>query len=406
MPELVGRQQLATAVALNGAGFNLARAVGPALGGFVVAAAGPGAVFLLNAVSFLAVVWVIHRWERPAEQPAEESQSPPERVVDAIQAGGRYAWHSPELRSVNVRTAACVIAASSLWALIPVVATQDLGLSATGYGVLLGSIGFGAVGGAFVMPGLRDRFSIGWIVTGSAVVFAATILALGYVRNLWLLNGAMLVTGATWLILTSALNVAAQTTVPTWVQARALGAYLLVFQGCFAAGSAAWGAVAARLGNSTALLVAAALLVAGQVVALRWRIRTGEEMDLSPSQHWEHPDVVVEPEPQEGPVLITIEYHVAEDQDMNFVEAMQDVRIIRLRDGATRWDLFVDPSDPSRYVEVFIVPSWAEHLRQHDRLTVADREVEERALSLQQPGTSPVANHLVAARPTSVVVNA
>lgn len=405
MPELVGKEQLATAVALNGAGFNLARAVGPALGGFVVAAAGPGAVFLINAVSFLAVVWVILRWERPVEHAAAD-ELPPERVIDAIQSGGRYAWHAAELRAVMVRTAACVIAGSALWALIPVVATQDLKLGATGYGVLLGSIGFGAVGGAFGMPALKERFSIGWIVTGSAVVFAATILALGYVRNFWLLNAALLVTGATWLLLTSALNVAAQTTVPKWVQARALGAYLLVFQGCFAGGSAAWGAVAARLGNSTALLLAAALLAAGQVVALRWRIRTGEDLDLNPAQQAEPPDVVVEPAPEEGPVLITIAYQVADGEDVSFVAAMHELRVVRLRDGATSWDLFVDPADPRRYVEVFLVPSWGEYLRQQGRMTMADREIEDRALAYQQRGTAPVTSHLIAARLSSTVVNA
>lgn len=394
MPELAGREQLASAVALNGAGFNLSRAVGPALGGIVVAAAGPGAVFLMNAASYLAVVWVIYRWRREVDA----SQIPAERVVGAIQAGGRYARHAPELRAVLVRTAAAIAAASALWALLPVVARQELRLNALGYGILLGSIGLGAVGGAFILSRLRQRFSADWIVTASTLMFAATTLALAYVQNLWLLNAAMLLTGIGWLMLTSSLNVSAQTTAPRWVQARAVGIYLLVFQGCFAAGSAAWGAIAGRIGNSSALVAAAGVMIAGLLTSLRWRLHSGEAMDLRPSQHWPEPEFAVEPQPDDGPVLITVEYHVADGQGDTFIAAMDGLRTIRLRDGATHWDLFCDPANPGRFLETFTVPSWAEHMRQHERVTVADREVEERAYALQAPGSSPVIEHLISAR--------
>src|SRR5919202_5029614 len=278
MPELAGKEQLAAAVALNGAGFNLALAIGPALGGTIVAAAGPSAVFGLNALSFLAIIWVIYRWRRPTS----EIQAVPEPVVSAIQAGGRYARHARELRAVLVRTAASIAGASALWALLPVVATQELKLGALGYGVLLGSVGFGAVAGVPLLARLRAAYSLDWTVTAMTIVFVVTTLTLGYVRNVWVLNGAMVLTGAAWLILTSSLNVAAQTIVPAWVQARALGVYLLVFQGCFAAGSAGWGALAGRVGNGRALLYAALALGVGMLTVLRWRLRSGEELDLTP----------------------------------------------------------------------------------------------------------------------------
>lgn len=398
LPELAGKEHLTAAVALNGAGFNLARAVGPALGGIIVAAAGAGAVFVLNALSFLAIIWVIYRWQRPTS----ETQAVPEQVVSAIQAGGRYARHSRELRAVLIRTAASIAAASALWALLPVVATQELKLSALGYGILLGSIGFGAVGGVPLLARLRASYSLDTIVTIVTIVFALTTLTLGYVHNVWLLNVAMLLTGAAWLMLTSCLNVAAQTIVPAWVQARALGVYLLVFQGCFAAGSAGWGALASRVGNTTALLIAAIALAGGTTTVLRWHLRSGEDLDLSPSPHPPLPVTVLEPAPEVGPVLVQIEYQIREDVEDNFVQAMEEVRPIRLRDGAFRWELFCDPAEPGRFVETFEVASWAEHMRQHERATVADQEVESRALCYQKPGASPVVAHLVAARSMSV----
>jgi MFS family permease len=397
MPELVGKQQLASAVALNGAGFNLARAVGPALGGIIVATAGAGAVFVLNALSFIAVIWVLSRWQRSKS----ETQAIPEQVVSAIQAGGRYARHAPELRAVLVRTAASIIGGSGLWALLPVIAKQELRLSAFGYGVLLGSVGIGAVCGVPLLARLRAAYSLDVIVAMMTVVQALTTLALAYVHNLWLLNAAMMLTGAAWLVLTSCLNVATQTIVPAWVQARALGVFQLVFQGCFAAGAAGWGALAGRLGNAQALLYAALALAVGLSTALRWHLRTGEDLDLRPSQHMPLPETVVEPALEDGPVLVQIEYRIRNGEEDNFVQALEDVRLIRLRDGALRWDVFCDPAVPGRYVETFEVASWAEHLRQHERATIADQAVEARALAYQEPGTEPIVTHLVSARSMS-----
>ena len=401
VPDLVGRRELPAAVALNGAGFNLARAIGPAIGGLLVAAAGPAFVFLLNAASFLGIMVVIYRWK---PEPRERS-GPAESVRSAVAAGIRYARHSPPLRAVLARTAAFIVAASALWALLPIVASRQLGLSALGYGLLLGSIGLGAVGGATILPRLRERLSVDQLVVVATLVFAAGTLALAFISNLWLLNAALVAVGLAWLTLTSSLNVAAQTTTPAWVQARALGVYLLVFQGGFAGGSAAWGAVAGRYGERNALLAAAAMMALGLAAALRWRLLTGEEMDLSPAQHDpDEPELALDPDPDDGPVLITVEYRVASAQHGAFVQAMEELQVIRLRDGAERWGLFRDPSDPERYLETYVVASWAEHLRQHQRITVADQEVEDRALGLQQSGTAPVVSHFISAIPTNTTV--
>ncbi len=392
VPRLVPRSELAAAVALNSAGFNLARAVGPAIGGLIVAASGPAMVFLLNALSFLGIIAVIYWWKpEAADQPTGR-----ERVGSAVVAGLRYTRYSPPLRAVLIRTAAFIIAASALWALLPVIATRRLGLSAGGYGVMLGSIGVGAVGGAGILPRLRKRLSPDHIVALLTLVFAGGMCVLAYVQNLVVLNIALLGVGVAWLTVTSSLNVSAQTTVPAWVQARALGVYLLVFQGGFAAGSAVWGLVADYIGESRTLLAATAALVAGVAATWRWRLPVGEELDLTPSQHWPEPEVSLEPAAEDGPVLVTVEYHVAEPQQPAFCQAMEQVQLSRLRDGARQWGLFHDLADPERFLETFQVLSWAEHMRQHERTTVADREMENQALSLQRAGTTPTVSHLIA----------
>jgi MFS family permease len=394
VPELVPRRELASAIALNSAGFNLARAIGPAIGGLLVASAGPAAVFLLNAASFLGVIFVMWRWE----QPPRAHSVLPERVGSAVTAGLRFARYAPQLHTVLVRTAAFIFAASALWALLPVVATQQLGLGALGYGVMLGSIGFGAVGGAIILPRLRLWLSVDQLTVLLTLIFAAALCALALIPNLLILNVVLLAVGVAWLIVNSLLNVAAQTIAPVWVQARALGVYLLVSQGGLAGGSALWGVVADRFGAHVALLAAAALLTVGTATAWRWRLHTVEELDLRPAQHWPAPELAREPAPDDGPVLVTVEYRVAEVQQAAFFEAMAAVQIIRLRDGATRWELFRDTADPERVVEAFIVASWAEHMRQHERVTIADRELETRAQEFRQPGTTPIVSHLIAAR--------
>ena len=394
VPELVPRSQLTTAVALNSAGFNLARAIGPAIGGLLVAAAGPAAVFMLNAASFFGIILVIGRW-----QPAERAMpARPERMRSAVAAGLRFARHSPPLRAVLVRTATFMLPASALWALLPVVATRELGLGPLGYGIMLASIGFGAVGGAVLLPRMRARFSVEAMMLALTLIFAAVFVVLALAQNIIALNAALLLIGVGWLTINSFLNVTAQMIVPGWVQARALGVYLLVSQGGLAGGSALWGVVAERYGVRAALLAAAVFLVLGALAALRWQLRPDESLDLSPSQHWPEPELAEEPHADDGPVLITVAYRVAEEQQEAFFQAMVAVEIIRRRDGAMRWGLFRDAADIERVLETFVVASWDEHMRQHERATMADRAEEERALELTVPGSTAEVSHFIAAR--------
>jgi MFS family permease len=392
VPELVPRKELAGAVSLNSVAFNIARAVGPALGGLVVAAAGPWAVFLLNSFSFVGVILVLYRWRRESV----ESIAPTERVVGAMRAGLRYTRHAPELRNVLVRTGVFALCASALWAMMPLVARTELGLGAFEYGLLLGCLGAGAIGGVFVLSWTKRAVSVNLLVVLGTIVFAGATAALAYVRVYWLLCGAMLCGGVAWMTTMSSFNVSVQTVVPEWVRARALALYLLVFFGSLAAGSAAWGATAERAGIHPTLFAAAAALLVGLVVTPFFPLRGGEGLDLNPSLHWSEPAFVYEPSPEGGPVLVTIEYLIDPARSAEFAYAMRDSKRIARRDGATRWGLFADTAQPGRYLETFLVESWAEHMRQHARVTNQDRGVHQHIRSFHIGDTPPVVTHLVA----------
>ncbi len=369
--ELVSRSELPNAVALNSVGFNIARAVGPALGGLVVAASGVEAVFLLNAVSFIGVILVLYRWQRPVRP----NPLPAERLVGAMRAGLRYVHYAPALQAVLVRTAVFISCGSALWALLPLVARQQQ-LGAEGYGILLGCLGVGAIVGAAMLPKIRQRLSVDRLLVLATITFAAATLVLAVLPNLLVTCVALVGAGFAWLAILSNLNVATQVSVPAWVRARSLGVYQLVFQGGLAVGSALWGVVAEQLGNKAALLGAAIGLLLGLLAAFRYRLASGENQDLTPCR-WAEPVVMVEPHLEDGPVLITVEYLVNSNQAQLFVQAMHDLSRSRRRDGAIRWGLFYDVAEPDRFVETFIVESWAEHLRQHERATASDRVAQE-----------------------------
>jgi len=390
IPELVGRRLLAPAVALNSAGFNIGRAVGPALGGLLVAAAGPAAVFGLNALSYLGVLAVLWRWRRRPQ----DDLGAGEQVLGAIGAGVRYVRFAPPLQAVLVRTALFILPASALWALLPVVARGRLSMGATGFGLLLGALGIGSVAGAVLLPRLRRAVPIDRRVVAGTGLFALATVALAVLSSPVLVWLAMAGAGVAWLAILTSLNVAVQTAVPRWVRARALAVYLLVFQGGLAAGSALWGVVAARLGERTALLVAAASFGAGVLAALRWRMQGIGALDLTPSVRPE-PVTVIDPGPDDGPVLVLVRYRIEPGRADEFAAAMRELRQVRRRDGAYRWGLFEDVADPGCFVETYVVRSWAEHLRQHERFTAEDLAVRDRIRSFHVGDDPPAVSHFI-----------
>jgi MFS family permease len=276
-----------------------------------------------------------------------------------------------------------------------VVVRQELGLEAVHYGILLGCMGLGAVIGATVLPKVRQILSLNRLMMVATVMFAIATIALAYLREFWGLCLFMVMAGIAWVGLLSVLNVAAQTVVPRWVQARALGMYQLVFQGGMALSSIVWGVIAARTGITIALLLAGLGLLVGLTAGVRYRLRAGEQLDLTTSRHWADPVVAIEPRLEDGPVLITLEYHIDPTQGTAFRRAMQTLGNIRQRDGAIYWGVCCDLADPSRYLETFVVESWSEHLRQHDRVTHADLEVEQQVRLFHTGETPPKVSHLI-----------
>jgi MFS family permease len=391
-PQLVPREEVPQAATLNSANMNVGRALGPALGGALVAVAGPGWVFLVNGVSYLAVLAVLVPWR--SEQ--ERSGLGPERMGAAVRAGARYVRSSPRLRAVLVRTGLFLAFASALWALLPVVAKRQLDLGSGGYGVLLGCVGVGAVLGAAVLPVLRARRSTDAVVSLATAAFAAACLGLATFNVLVPAMALLVLAGVAWVTTLGVLMGSAQTILPSWVGARGMAVFLLVFHGGQAGGAVLWGAVADSTGTDVTFLVVAGGLVAGLIAVPRYRVRSGEDLDLRPSGHWAEPQLALDRDPGEAPVLVTVEYRVPPENHTEFREAMQAVSRGRRRSGASRWSLFQDVADPDHFVETFIVPSWEEHLRQHERITVADRRFEERAHSLLANGETPRVTHLLA----------
>lgn len=389
LPELVGRADLAAASALNAIEFNLARAAGPALAGALIAAAGVGAAFVVNVISFVGVIVVISRWKRPARKRG----APIETFGGATIAAVRYVRYSPVLRLVMLRAGVTMFAASGLLALLPTLA-RTLSTRPTVFGLLLGSFGTGAVFGGLVMPPARRRWSLEGVASAAVVILGATILAAGLVRNLGLLAIVMFVAGGGWLVFISLIGALVQTLAPDWARARVLAVFILTFQGGLAAGSAVWGAMATRLGLSTTLLVAGLSTIATIVLGRAAKLPETTE-DVTPWNHWRLPAIVQKEAMalEQGPVLVTVHYRVRAERANTFLDAIQNIARIRRRDGAMWWGIFRDLEDADAYVETFLVTSWAEHVRQHERLTRGDQAPLAAIRELVQE--EPVIRHLI-----------
>jgi MFS family permease len=393
-PDLVPVEQIPAAAALGSMSINGARAIGPAIAGVLVSLSGPTLVFALNAVSFVGIVFVLIWWRRPAV----EQGYPPERALAALSAGGRFIRSSPIVRRILLRAALFIAPGSAIWGLLPVIAANQLGLSSSGYGLLLGALGAGAVLGAFLLSRLRARFGQNALLTIGAAGFAVATAVLALVPIFAVVFLALVVGGASWLLSLSTLNASMQLNLPAWVRARGLSVYQLIFMGGQALGSVVWGVLAGATSSSTSLLVSAALLVLCGLSSAWWPLHANtSNLDLTPSAHWPEPTLIFEPEPLDGPVLVLTSYRVASSDEDAFLAAMAVLGRSRQRTGAAEWRLFRSIEHESTFVETFIVRSWGEHLHQHyTRLTGQDRLIEE-AVERYTDGV-PVSEHYLAVR--------
>ena len=401
VPELVPRERLPEAVSLNSAGFNLARALGPALGGLTVAAfvhADTGAAwsFLLNSLSFVGVIFVLYQWKR---RPFFKSALPAERIYGSMRAGLRYVQYAPLLKAALARALIFTLFVSAVWALLAVVAAQDLHQGALGYGILNGSMGLGAVIGATSLPHVRRRLSADMIIAVSTGVFIATLLVLAFVHYALIVIAMLLCAGFCWTSTMSTLNLAVQLSAPGWVQARTLGIYQMVFSAGMAIGSVIWGFVAEHASTRISLAAAGAGLLITLPLSNRLHVLRGELPDFTPFNPKSLvPPLAVEPQMTDGPVRIMVDFYVNLDNYNDFVHAIHKLKDIRLRDGAMRWGVFQDADDPRRLTETFIMESWIDYLRQLERFTAADRVIHDRAFGFHTGDEPPRITHTIYAK--------
>lgn len=390
--ELVPRSALAHTVTLAGISNNIARIAGPAIGGALIALAGAQWVFLLNCFSMIGIVAALWRWRSTSTA----GRLPPEHLAGAMRAGFRYVHSSAELHSLMIRTIAFFLCASALWSLLPLIGRKQLELGPAGYGLMVTCIGAGAISGALSLNRLRQRLSANQLSQWASALLAAAVAGVALVDDLNPALVCMIAAGFGWNVMTANLHSTALLQAAGWAKARAFGIYLMVFQGSMAAGAILWGTLASGIGVSHSLLAAAALLAASTLLATIHPLVIDPDRNFSPSRHWPDPVLDQPLDDDDGPVLVTIEYDIDPARSEEFLARLRGLRAIRLRDGAMRWRYWRDVSHHNLFIETFIVASWLEHLRQHDRVTEADRAVQARVNELHVGRSRPLVRHWIA----------
>ena len=392
VPELVPSEQLDAAVTLSGIGINVARAVGPALGGLLVSMAGPAFAFMLNAISFLVVSIVLFRWKPEKRTGTTESRNEP--LAHAIFLGMRYVQHNRPFQSVLIRTLAFIFFGSALWAHLPLIAKQQLNTGASGYGLLLGMIGLGAVATAFVLPKIRKKIRTNHLVIGSTAGLSIALACMTTAKSVFVMTLILLPVGAFWVATLSSLNVSAQISIANWAKARALAVYLVFFFGGMSLGSIWWGILANYFGIQASLWVAAFGLAAAMFITLPFKLDSVSPSSLLPSLHWPTPLIhAANHVHSSGPIVVTVEYRVGKDHEEEFTTRMKSLREARIRTGAYQWTLIKDVAEPLRWLEVFYVSTWAEHERQHQRVSMSDKNLQTEIAALQVDTDFPKVNH-------------
>lgn len=391
--ELVPKLQVQQAAALIGVSANIARAVGPAFAGVLIANFGIPLVFVVNAFTTFVYLGALLLWKREPEALRGDR----ERFVSALRSGTRYVRHSPHMRNVFLRLVLFAVPAQAIWALLPLVATRQLGLDVGAYGILLGALGIGAVSGASALPLMRQWWRTNGAVFVSIVAYALATAGIALSETLPQALPLLFVAGFGWIGALSGMAGSLQLYLPTWVRARGIALNMIVLFGSMALGSTLWGLFADMMSLPNTYWLSAGLILAGSVLAFIRPLRDTESLDRTPANYWPTPDLALDAHTMGGQVRVDIIYNVAPENVDAFCEAIAYVRIVRLRTGARDWDLYRDVETPERFVESYRVGTWEEHMRQHElRLTESDRALELRASELSR--TSPVVEHLIETR--------
>lgn len=391
MGDIVSREELPAAVSLNSMGFNLMRSIGPAAGGAIVAIAGAAAAFLVNALSYVAIILALLRWKSPPL----DTHLPREPFGSAFSAGLRYVAMSPNLLRVILRGFLFGLSAIALLALLPVVVREILNSTAFVYGIMLGCFGIGAVGGALLNARLRNRFTNEIIARGAFALFAASCVVLGLSTQALISGMALLIAGACWVLAMSMFNVTVQLSTPRWVVGRALALHQTGVFGGMAAGSLVWGAIAEAVGPGTALLISAVVLGFGALIGLLVPLPEFNDLDLGPSNRFKEPPTHFDLKYRSGPVLVMVDYEIDLNDVPEFLAAMSQRRRIRIRDGAQQWALLRDLHYPDHWSESYHVPTWAEYVRHNERRTNADTALSDKLRQLHRGEGGPTVHRMI-----------
>jgi len=389
--DMVPRDVLPAAVALNSMGFNITRSVGPAIGGAIVAAAGAAAAFAANTLSYFALLFALVRWRREVTL----SKLPREPMVRAISAGLRYVAMSPNIGKVLFRGFVFGLSASAILALLPLVARDLVAGGPLTYGIMLGAFGLGAIGGALLSARLREHLSSEWIVRIAFAGFAVSSVMTALSPYGWLTSLALLLSGAGWVLALSLFNTTVQLSTPRWVVGRALSLYQTTTFGGIAAGSWMWGQAAETYGPANALVASALLMVVGAAIGLRLPLPEFQSLNLDPLNRFSEPLLKLDLKPRSGPIVVMIDYDIADDDVPDFLTAMAERRRIRIRDGAGQWALMRDLENPTVWTETYHVPTWVEYVRHNQRRTQADAEIGDRLLELHRGETPPHVHRMI-----------
>ncbi|MCB1527383.1 MAG: MFS transporter [Hyphomicrobiaceae bacterium] len=392
IPSLVPRQQLPAAIALNSVGINVSRATGPAIAGFLIVSIGMVAPFALNALSFIGIIAALVWWRPP---PVAPSSLPHERFASAMVVGLRYGLNSGPLKATLIRAGAFFMFASALWALLPLIARELLGGDARLYGILLASIGAGAVLAAFALPTIKAHLGPNTSVAAGCAGTAVSLAILAITHDKFVAIGAAALAGVCWTGVLSSLYVSAHVSLPEWVRARGLSIYLIVFFGSMSLGSIIWGQVATLTSIETALLIASVGIAAFIPLTWRAKLNQGDALDLNPSMHWPATSTFEGNANGRGRVMIQITYKIAEPDRSRFLQLMQELSKSRRRHSAYDWAIVESLETPGTFVETWFEASWVEHMRHHERISMADKVIQDQIRRLHQNDGPPVVRHFM-----------
>lgn len=397
MSGLVSSSELPAALTLSAVAGNLGRIVGAAVGGFIVAIVAPWAVFFLNSASFIGMIIVLSRLPKKSEV-NQQSSLPPENIIRAIRAQIRYIRYSQAAHVLIVRAGLFTLCSSALLSLLPILAKHDLGLDSTGFGLLLGSFGTGAIiGGIVILPKLRSKVSVESLITGSIGLLALVILTMGYLRDFGILCVIMGIGGIAYITILSKFYTIGIKSAPKWIGARVLAVYLLILNGGLAVGSVIWGTMANTFGIQITLSVASLALGVSILAKKRYNTTLLDDLDFTPaSDHWSlPPDLLIDPPQSDNQVLITIDYKIDPKLSDEFEQNVRELGRILKSEGMAYWELFQDTADIGHYIEIRIADTWTEHMRQHERVTKNVQVMEDKIRLLLKDSPKPIVSHYI-----------